>query len=125
MSQEMPDGDFKWLSQAECSNIEVRLNYANGRIEMFHIGLFDHQVNKEDEKSFIIEVDLEYSSALQKCNKDYPLAPVITIQLEITGKKQHNLSAKYLGAAFPYSRKLICLFLPTKHYVELDQLLRL
>ena len=47
----------------------------------------------------------------------------MTIEPEITGEKQHNLRAKYFGAACPYSRKLICSFLPKKHYVVLGQLL--
>ena len=49
---------------------------------------------------------------------------MITIELEITGEKQHNLRAQYFGAACPYCRKLICSFLPKKHYVVLGQLLR-
>ena len=48
----------------------------------------------------------------------------MTIEPEITGEKQHNLRAQYFGAACPFSRKLICLFLPKKHYVVLKQLLR-
>ena len=48
----------------------------------------------------------------------------MTIEPQITGEKQHNLRAQYFGAACPYSRKLICSFLPKKHYVELGQLLR-
>ena len=48
----------------------------------------------------------------------------MTIEFEITGEKQHNLRAQYFGAACPHSRKLICLFLPKKHYVVLGQLLR-
>ena len=48
----------------------------------------------------------------------------MTIEPEITGEKQHNLRAQYFGAACPYSRKLICSFLPKKHYVVLGQLLR-
>ena len=34
------------------------------------------------------------------------------------------MRAQYFGAACPYSRKLICSFLPKKHYVVLCQLLR-
>ena len=48
----------------------------------------------------------------------------MTIEPEITGEKQHNLRAQYIGAACPYSRKLISSFLPKKHYVMLGQLLR-
>ena len=47
----------------------------------------------------------------------------MTIEPEITCEKQQNLRAQYFGAACPYSRKLICLFLTKKHYVVLGQLL--
>ena len=67
---------------------------------------------------------MEYPPELHERDDDYPLAPeVITIEPEITGEKQHNLRAQYVGAACPYSRKLICSFLPKKHYVVLGQLL--
>ena len=48
----------------------------------------------------------------------------MTIEPEITGEKQHNLRAQYFGAECPYSQKLICSFLPKKHYMVLGQLLR-
>ena len=68
---------------------------------------------------------MEYPPELHERDDDYPLAPeVMTIKPEITGKKQHNLRAQYFGAACPYSRKLICSFLPKKHYLLLGQLLR-
>ena len=68
---------------------------------------------------------MEYPPELHERDDDYPLAPeVMTIELEITAEKQHNLRAKYFGPACPYSRKLICSFFPTKHYVVLGQLLR-
>ena len=52
------------------------------------------------------------------------LPVVMTIEFEITGAMQHNLIAQYFGAAYLLSRKLICSFLTTKHYVVLGQLLR-
>ena len=121
----MPDGDFEWVSHDECREIKLRMNYADGRIAIFDLGVFNHLVTDEEKKSFIFEVDLEYPPELHDRDDDYPLAPeVMTIEPEITGVKQHNLRAQYFGAACPFSRKLICSFLPTKHYVVLGQLLR-
>ena len=48
---------------------------------------------------------------------------MMTIEPEIISETQHNLRAQYFGAACPYSRKLICSFLPKKRYVLLGQLL--
>ena len=42
MPQEMPDGDFEWVSDDECRNMEQLLNYAESRIAIFDTGLFDH-----------------------------------------------------------------------------------
>ena len=39
----------------------------------------------------------------------------MTIEPEIKREKQHNLRALYFGAAYSFSRKLICSFLPKKH----------
>ena len=44
MSQEMPDGDFEWVSQDECCKIELLMNYADGRIAIFDLGLCNHWV---------------------------------------------------------------------------------
>ena len=101
------------------------LNYADGRMAIFDTGLFNHWENEEDKKRFILEVNMEYPPELHERDDDYPLVQeVMTIVLEITGVKQHNPHAQYFGAACPYSRKLICSFLPKKHYVVLGQLLR-
>ena len=109
MSQEMPDNDFEWLTHDECSDMKMVLNYADGRMAIFDTKLFDHRENEKDNKSFILEVDLEYPPELHERDDDYPVAPeVMTIEPEITGAKQHNLRAQYFGVVCPYSRKLIC-----------------
>ena len=121
----MPDGDFEWLSDDECRDMGLLLNYADGCMTIFDTGLFDLRENEEDKISFIFEVDMEYPPELHEGDDDYPLAPeVMTIEPEITGEKQHNLRAQYFCAACPYSRELICSFLPKKQYVVLGQLLR-
>ena len=56
MSQEMPDGDFKWVSDDKCRNIEQLLNYADGSISIFDTGLFDHKKNEKDKKSYILRL---------------------------------------------------------------------
>ena len=51
-------------------------------------------------KSFIFEVDLDYPPELHERVEDYPFAhEVMTIELEITGEKQHNMGAQYFKAA--------------------------
>ena len=45
MSQEMPDGDFEWVSDDECRNLEKFLNYADCRIAIFDTGLSDQREN--------------------------------------------------------------------------------
>ena len=68
---------------------------------------------------------MEYPSELHERDDDYSLTlEVMTIELEITAEKQHNLRAQYFGAACPFSRKLISSFLSKKHYLVLGQLLR-
>ena len=92
MSQEMPDGKFEMVSQDQCRTMKQTLNFADGPIAMFDLGIFDHRV-LDEEKSFIFEVDLEYPPTLHERNDDYLLAPeVMTIEPEITGEKQHNLT---------------------------------
>ena len=44
MSQEMPNGDFKWISKDTCSEIELLINYANDRIAIIDLGIFNHRV---------------------------------------------------------------------------------
>ena len=57
-------------------------------------------------------MDLEYQAELHERDDDYPLASEeMTMEPEITGIKQHNLRAQYLGAACPFSCKLIGSFL--------------
>ena len=126
MSEKMSDGDFEWLSQDEFRDMRLLVNYANGRIDIFDTGVFDYRENDEENKKiFILEVNLEYSPELHERDDDYPLTPeVLTIEPEITGDKQHNIRPQYFGAACPYSRKLICWFLPKIHYVLLGRLLR-
>ena len=113
MSQPMPDGYFEWLSDAECREMEQRLINVVERKEIF-----------DQNRSYILEVDLNYPEELHERDDDYPMAPeLMTIEPEITSEKQHELRAQYFGAACPFTRKLVCSFLPKKHYVVLGHLL--
>ena len=57
MSQYLPYGRFKWLSQKE--------------IDKFHV----NSVAENSPTGHILEVDLEYSDELHELHNDYPLAP--------------------------------------------------
>ena len=46
MSQEMPDDDFELVRQDECCEMKVLSNYADGRIAIFDLGLFNHRVTE-------------------------------------------------------------------------------
>ena len=48
--QEMLDGDLEWLSQDKCRNMELLLNYADGRIAIFDTKQFDHREDENDRK---------------------------------------------------------------------------
>ena len=81
-------------------------------------------VENEPPRHLIFEVDMEYSSTLHERDDVYPMAPeLMAIMPETTSQKQHDLMAKYFTAAYPYSRKLICSFLPKKRYVVLGHML--
>ena len=56
MSQYLPTGGFKWLTEKEINKIDL--------------------ANKEDsKKGLILEVDLKYPQELHDLHNDYPLAP--------------------------------------------------
>ena len=44
MSQEIPNGKFDWLSVGECRVMEQQLNFMDGCIAIFDLGLFDYRV---------------------------------------------------------------------------------
>lgn len=74
MSQKMQDRDFEWLSKDECRDMELLMTYADKRIAILDIVVFDHRENNEKHKSFIINVDLEYPPANHERDDDYVLA---------------------------------------------------
>ena len=79
----------------QCRTNKETLNFADGRIAMLYLGIFDNQV-LDKKKNFILEMDLEYPTKLHEQDDNYPLAPnITTIEPEITGEKEHNLRAAY------------------------------
>ena len=57
MSQFLPTGDFRWLSEKQIEKIDIM------------------SVSKRSERGYILEVDIEYPSELHDEHNDYPLAP--------------------------------------------------
>ena len=57
MSQYLPTGRFKWLSQKQINKIDLA------------------KYTKVSKKGMILEVDLEYPQQLHDLHNDYPLAP--------------------------------------------------
>ena len=57
MSQHLPTGNFKWMTDKEISKINLGKYKADGK------------------KGLILEVDLEYPQELHDIHNDYPIAP--------------------------------------------------
>ena len=57
MSQYLPTGNFKWMTDKEISKIDQGKYKADGK------------------KGLILEVDLEYPQELHDIHNDYPVAP--------------------------------------------------
>ena len=69
-------------------------------------------------KSKNVEVDLDYPAEMHDRDDDYPLAPeTMTIEAVMTSEQQHELRAKYFGAASPFSRKQVCSLIAKRKYV--------
>ena len=75
MPQEMLNGDFEYVSDDECREIELLFKNADSRIAIFDFGIFNHRVTDEKQKSLIFEVGLKYLPKLFNSNDDYMLAP--------------------------------------------------
>ena len=114
MSQPLPDDDYEWMSSEDCNEAFAAFQDKPSR---------DHWYDRE--RHYIFAVDLVYPPELHDRDDDYPLAPEnMNIDAKITGEKHYQLSAKYFGAACPFSRKLVCSFLPKRTYVVHGHLLR-
>ena len=73
MSQYLPTGNFKWMSDKEIKRIDLGKYKADGK------------------KGLILEVDLEYPQELHDMHNDYPVCPekvkVSKICSQITAKR--------------------------------------
>ena len=95
MSQPMPNGDFKWLSGAECREMEQRLKNGRKRNKVF-----------TQNQSYIFEVELNYSQELHERDDDYAITPeLITIKAEITGEKTSRIARSKLWRRLPIYQK--------------------
>ena len=99
MSQYLPTGNFKWMTDKEISKIDLGRYKADGK------------------KGLILEVDLEYPQELHDIHNDYPVAPekvkVSNIMLSAYCKK---IAEKYNISIGPVS-KLIPTLRDKKEYV--------
>ena len=99
MSQYLPTGNFKWMTDKEISKIDLEKCKADGK------------------KALILEVDLEYPQELHDIHNDYPVAP------EKVNVSKHMLSdyCKKIAKQYNISVGLVSKLIPTlrdkKEYV--------
>ena len=106
LSQPLPNGEYDWISDDKC-----REAFAAFEDKASCDRWFD-----EHEKQYYFEMD--YPPELIDSDDDYPLAPeTMPIEAVMTSDKQHELRAKYFGAASPFSRKLVSSFIAKRKYV--------
>ena len=99
MSQYLPTGGFKWLKQKE--------------IDKFNV----FKINKDSEKGYILEVDLEYPKKLHNLHNDYPLAAEkITVEKHMLSNYCKTISDKY-GISTGLVSKLIPTLSKKEKYV--------
>ena len=78
MSQYLPTGNFKWLSNKKINNLNL------------------NEYKEDSDRGFILEVDLEYPKELHKIHNDYPLSPEkIQVKKEMLSDYCKNIAEKY------------------------------
>ena len=111
MSQALPTGSFKWLSQKQ--------------IEKINLGKY----TENSEKGLILEVDLEYPTELHNSHNDYPLGPE---KVKVTNEMLSDYCKK-IQKKFNISSGLVHKLMPTLndkqkyvlHYKNLQSYLNL
>ena len=99
MTQYLPYGEFKWLSEKEIDEFDLKL------------------VKENSSTGYIFEVDLEYPSGLHDLHNDYPLAPEkLEISQEMLSKHCSDIADKY-GIKIGGANKLVPNLGNKKRYV--------
>ena len=99
MSQYLPTGNFKWMTDKEISKIDSAKYKENGR------------------KGLILEVDLEYPIELHDLHNDYPVAPEkLNASNNMLSEHCKKITEKY-NISIDLVRKLIPTLKVKKEYV--------
>ena len=126
MSQYLPTGGFKWLSQKKIDKINLG-TYTDDLIQSKTDQLNDKVVNLN--KGLILEVDLEYPTELHDLHNDYPLGPE---KIKVTNEMLSDYCKK-IKKKFNISSGLVHKLIPTLndkqkyvlHYKNLQSYLNL
>ena len=103
MSQYLPTGNFKWMSDKEIKNIDLGKYKADGK------------------KGLILEVDLEYPQELHNLHNDYPVAPAkLNVSNNMLSGYCKKVAEKY-NISIGLVRKLIPILKDKKEYVSLSK----
>ena len=98
MSQHLPTGNFKWMSDKEIKQVDLGKYKADGK------------------KGLILEVDLEYPQELHNLHNDFPVAPEkLNISNNILSGYCEKIAEKY-NISIGLVRKLIPMLKDKKEY---------
>ena len=99
MSQYLPTGNFKWMTDKEISRIDLAKYKENGK------------------KGLILEMDLEYPQEQQNLHNDYPIAPEkIKVSNGMLSGYCKKIAEKY-NISIGLVSKLISMLRDKKEYV--------
>ena len=99
LTQYLPYGGFKWMTEKEISDFDLNL------------------VRENDVNGYILEVDLEYPSELHNLHNDYPLAPeTLKVNSNMLSGYCSDIADKY-GIKIGEVKKLIPYLGNKKNYV--------